>query len=381
MIYLDNNATTKPLDEVPEAVRDVLVSVYGNPSSAHKFGHEARRLVEKARDDIAEMIGSEYPKEIVFTSGATESICHAFRIGYETFEKKDFRIIISAVEHPAVIKNAEYYRNLGAKLEIIEVDNLGNLDLGRLENAIKKGKAFVSIMYVNNETGVINPIDKISSLCKTNNCIFHVDAVQAVGKLPVKVRSLGCDLLSISGHKFHGPKGIGALFVRNGLRKSAIIFGHQEEGLRGGTENVPGIVGMGVAAKSVTKNLSADIKKIRDLRDKFEFELFKEIPDIKVNGHVENRVCNTTNIYFPGKNAANILQNLSINGVYASAGAACSTGGKLSHVLKAMGFSEERINGSIRFSFSKFNTLDEVKTAVRIIKEVVSNCVNCYQFI
>lgn len=370
-VYLDNNATTKPLPEVVVAMHPFLQDSYGNPSSPHQFGQECRRAVEDARASVAELITAKIPTEIVFTSCATESISQAFHIASTAFGKKPFQIVTSSVEHVAVLETAEHYRAHGAQITVISVDSKGNLDLQELSAALSKGTAFVSLMLANNETGVIFPIQEAGVLCKRHQAIFHVDAVQGIGKTGVDVRELQCDYLSISAHKFHGPKGVGALYIRHGAPRAALIKGHQEDNTRGGTENVPGIVGMGVAAQAVRAGLPSDMKRMSELRDTLEQGILAAVPRSEVNGDTSRRLCNTTSIHFPKKNSAQLVERLSGQGLFISAGAACTTGGKPSHVLRAMGLGEERANGSLRFSVGKLTTQADIKSALQIVPEAV----------
>jgi len=377
-VYLDNNATTKPLPAVLEAMEPYLRDLYGNPSSPHQFGQECRRAVEDARASVAELISAASPTEIVFTSCATESISQAFHIASATFGEKRFRIATSSVEHVAVLETAEYYRHKGAELVIVGVDSEGNLNLKQLDAALSKGPVFVSLMLANNETGVILPLQEAGALCKQHKAIFHVDVVQAIGKLPVAVRELQCDYLSLSAHKFHGPKGIGALYIRHGAARGAWIRGHQEDNARGGTENVAGIVGIGAAAQAVKASLTADMKRMAQLRDALEQGILSAVPGSEINGDSKHRLCNTTNIHFPNKNSAQLVERLSAQQVFVSAGAACTTGGKPSHVLRAMGLGEERANASLRFSLGKLTTRQEIDEALRIVPEALKSSLDVF---
>ena len=378
MAYLDNNATTRPLPEVVAAMEPYFYEFYANPSSPHAFGQKCRRAVEQARALVAQLLGTTTPSEVVFTSSATESINHAFHIAWETFGTKGLHLVTSSVEHAAVLAAVEFYKAKGAACSTIPVDSAGRLDLAELDSALSKSPAFVSLMLANNETGVIFPIDKISEICKSHGALLHVDAVQAVGKMRVNCRDLGCDYLSISGHKFHAPKGIGALVIGQRAPRTAWIKGHQESGARGGTENVPGIVGLGAAAEATISGLSTGIAMMTRLRDSLEKEILRLVSGSQVNGDVDQRVCNTSNIYFPRKNSANLVERLSAEAVYVSAASACTTGGKPSHVLRAMRLSQERGDASLRFSVSKMTTDAEVQYAIATIPRAVCSSLDVF---
>jgi len=340
----------------------------------------AKGHIENARQAVAKMIGCRIPDSIIFTSCGTESISQAFFIASEVQLNKNSHFIISGVEHSAVQETSEYHASKGSHISVVGVDGNGNLDLKQLRQLLTKTSkgSFVSLMLANNETGVIFPIAEIAEICKIHGVYLHVDAVQAAGKLPFNVEELGCHYLSLSAHKFHGPKGVGALYICPGAPKVSFIRGHQENGMRGGTENLPGIVGMGVAAESVVRSLSSDIERMKELRDRLESLVIDAIPGTAVNGDTASRLCNTSNIYFPGRNAANLVEQLSARGVYVSAGAACSTGGKPSHVLRAMGMSDERANASLRFSLSKSTTVQEIDLAVAAITIANSSSLTIY---
>ena len=383
-IYLDNNATTRPLVEVIEAVQTCLREGYGNPSSLHQAGRNAREEVELARANVAKLIGAENPADIVFTSGGTESISHVFAIARAVAESNTTvpGIGHSTVEHAAVLDAARVCAAHGGTVKTVGVDVNGALDLDALD-AVLSGMArgtFVFLMLANNETGVVFDIPKAAELCRKHGAFLHVDAVQAVGKIPVNVDSLGCDYLSLSAHKFHGIKGSGALYIRRGCPRAPLVPGHQEGGLRGGTENVPGILAMGVAAKAaVDADKGAEICSLMfPLRQRLEDAILASVPGSAVNGAGACRISSTSNIFFPGKDAAALVERLSTHGVYVSAGAACSTGGEPSHVLRAMGLSELRANASLRFSLSRFTTVEEIDAAVAIVADVVSTSLDVF---
>jgi cysteine desulfurase len=365
-IYLDNNATTQPLPAVVKAMLPFMEQSFGNPSSLHLMGLEARKAVEKARDTVAAMIHAKTPTEIVFTSCATESISHAFQSICGNCGGARQHIIVSAVEHTAVLEAAEKYKHKGSLLTAIAVNSEGALDLQQLEDAISNRPAFVSVMLANNETGVLFPVKEIAAICERKAAILHVDAVQAAGRMPLDVQSLKCDYLSLSAHKFHGPKGVGALYIREGALKSPFIRGHQENHLRGGTENVAGIVGLAAAIDNLFSGQEKP-DSIRSLRDLLERNLLPQIPGAAVNGASAPRICNTSNIHIPERNAADLVENLSHLGVFISAGAACTNGGEPSHVIQAMFRSRSRANGSIRLSLSRFTTTEEINLAIKAV--------------
>ena len=372
-IYLDNNATTQPLPAVVEAMVDCLVNGFANPSSLHLPGRRVKAKIEQAREHLAALIGCQSPSEVIFTSGGTESINVAFFMAAQSWHGRIPHIVVSAVEHAAVLDAAKFYALQGVKIDIIGVDQHGNLDLDELRAVLAKASqgCLVSLMLANNETGTLFPIREIAQLCRQSRALFHVDAVQAMGKVKIDVKLIDCDFLSLSGHKFHGPKGVGALYLRHGIALQGMIKGHQENGLRGGTENVPGIIGMGVAAQAAFSIADEDFDRLKDLRNRLEFGILAAVPGAQVNGHQINRLCNTSNIFFPGKNAATLVEQLSSRGVHVSAGAACTTGGRPSHVLRAMGLGDERSNASLRFSLCQFTTPGEIEEVIPVVRHVV----------
>ena len=379
-VYLDNNATTQPLPEVTKAVLDCITDGFANPSSTHQAGRAARMNVERSRESVARLIGCRVVADLIFTSGGTESISQVFAIASARAAKTGAVpcIIHSAVEHAAVWDAADTYAARGALVQSVRVDAHGVLDLaalGKTLAASPKG-AFVFLMLANNETGVIFPIKDASAICHAAGAFLHVDAVQAAGKIPVDVADLDCDYLSLSAHKFHGMKGSGALYIRQGCPRAPLVSGHQEAGLRGGTENVPGIVAMGVAAQAALDGLTINTERVGGLRDRLEKSVLDAVPGAEVNGAGAPRLCNTANIFFPGKDAAMLTEQLSARGVFVSSGAACSTGGKPSHVLQAMGLGDRRANASLRFSLSKFTSEADVEAAVTTVKQVYSSSLN-----
>ncbi len=372
IIYLDNNATTMVDPEVLEAMLPYFCEKYGNPSSMHDFGGQVAKDITKAREKVAELIGAEHDYEIVFTATGSESDNFAI-LGTLAYYKEKNHIITSRVEHPAVLSLCKKLEKDGYRVTYVPVDREGNLDVEFLKESVNYNTAIVSIMYANNETGVINPVEEIGEFLQQKEIPFHIDAVQAAGKIPIDVKKLKCDLLSISGHKFHAPKGIGALYVKRGTRIRPILHGgHQEKGRRPGTENVPGIIGMGKAAELALKYLKEE-HKIKALRDKLENTLLSIFKNAHLNGNKEKRVPNTTNIGFEYIEGEAILLYLSQRNIAASSGSACSSGSlEPSHVLRAMGVPFTAAHGSIRFSLSRFNTEDEIDYVISVMPEIVN---------
>ncbi|MBN1973382.1 MAG: cysteine desulfurase NifS [Sedimentisphaerales bacterium] len=371
-IYFDNNATTKMDEQVFEEMKPYFSELYGNPSSMHTFGGQIGHKIAHAREQAAELLGCE-PSEIVFTSGGTESDNTAIKGTLYAAPNKR-KIITTRVEHPAVLAVCRESENRGYSIIELGVDKYGMIDLAELEHQIDDNTVIVTIMYANNETGVIFPIDKISELVKSKGAIFHTDAVQAVGKIPLDLSKSNIDLLSISAHKLHGPKGVGVLYVRKGTRLSPYqLGGHQESGKRAGTENVPGIIGLGKACELAKENIKLENNKVKKLRDKLEKAILKNCPDCRVNGDIANRLPNTSNISFEYIEGEAILLMLDQHGICASSGSACTSGSlEPSHVLRAMGVPFTAAHGSIRFSLSKYNTEDEIDYTVKTIPPVIN---------
>ena len=359
-IYFDNNATTKVAEEVLEEIRPLFCELYGNPSSMHTFGGQISRHIRKARQQVADLLGCD-EGEIVFTSGGTESDNAAIK-GILAAMPQRRKIIITRVEHPAVLTLCRELSNQGYNVVELGVDKFGRLDLGDLEKQVDDNTAIVSIMYANNETGVLFPIDEIAEIVSSRGIVFHTDAVQVVGKMPLNLSKSKIDLLSLSGHKLHGPKGIGVLYVRKGTRISTFILGgHQEEGKRAGTENVPGIVGIGKACELAEEYIEDENTRIKYLRDKLENRILQSCPDSRLNGDKDNRLPNTTNISFEFIEGESILLLLDKFGICASSGSACTSGSlEPSHVLRAMGVPFTAAHGSVRFSLSRYNSEEEV---------------------
>lgn len=371
LVYLDNNATTRPAPEVVAAMLPYLTDWYGNPSSVHRFGQRARQAVEAAREQVAALLGAR-ESEIVFTGGGTEAINTAIR-GLLAARAPRNRIVTSAVEHSASRAVCEELARAGAQVIEIKVDIAGRLDLDQLSAAVDASTALVSIMWANNETGVVMPVGEIARVCRSRGVPFHCDAVQAAGKLPVNVREIEVDVMSIAAHKFHGPKGVGALYIRRGTRmRPLLVGGPQENQRRGGTENVSGIVGMGAAAELAARSLP-QMRQVAALRDRLEQGVLAGIPDTYVNGAGADRLPNTSNIGFAALEADAILLLLSEQGICASAGAACSSGSlDPSHVLLAMGIDRRIAHGAIRFSLSRYTTIEEIDRALETLPAVIS---------
>jgi len=360
VIYMDNNATTRVDPEVLQEMMPYLTDYYGNPSSMHTFGGQVGRAIRKARQQVAALLGCE-PDEIIFTSCGTESD-NAAILGTLSIVPHKRTVITTRVEHPAVLSPCRNLEQHGYRIIELGVDKHGCLNLAELESAINDDTAIVSIMYANNETGVIFPIEKIASICKAKGVPFHPDAVQAVGKIPLNLKASNIDMLSLSGHKLHAPKGIGVLYVRRGTRLSPYLLGgHQENNRRGGTENVPGIVALGKACELALRYLDEENTRVKALRDKLEARILATCPDCMVNGDSENRLPNTLNISFEYIEGESILMMLDRFGICASSGSACTSGSlEPSHVLRAMGVPFTAAHGSIRFSLSRYNTEQEV---------------------
>ena len=371
IIYLDNNATTKIAPEVLNEMNPYLTDYYGNPSSMHTFGGKLHSKIEEARAKVAELIGAE-AEEIVFMSCGTESDNTALMAAAESFPQKR-HIVTTRVEHPAVFNFVKHLARKGYRVTFLPVDNAGRLDMDVFSKAFDDDTAVVSVMYANNETGVVFPVEEIGEVLRERKILFHTDAVQAVGKVPIDVKELPVDMLSLSGHKLHAPKGVGALYVRKGTRfYPYIIGGHQENGRRAGTENIASIIGLGKACELAAENLQNEIFYLGKLRDKLEGNLLKNCPDVRINGDIEHRLPNTTNISFEYVEGEAILLRLNEYGICASSGSACTSGSlEPSRVLRAMGTPFTAIHGSIRFSLSRYNTEDEIDTVLDIVPGII----------
>ena len=372
-IYLDHNATTPPAPAVVERMAAALREDFGNPSSVHHFGQRTKSLLDDARSAVAALIGGD-PSEIVFTSGGTESDNFAIRSAAEALEPAGRRhLIASAIEHEAVLNTLKALARRGWRTTILPLDARGVLDPATLEAALTDDTAIVSIMHANNEIGTIQPVAELARLARGRGALFHTDAVQSAGKIPVNAKSLGVDLLSISAHKFYGPKGVGAMWLRRGVRLAPFVTGgKQERGRRAGTENVPGIIGMGVAAQYAQASMDEEGVRLAALRDRLEEAILRHVPGTAVNGDRDARVPNTTNISFERVEAESLLIALDLAGVAVSTGSACSSGTlEPSHVLKAMGFPAHRTQNSIRFSLGAANTETEIDRVIAVLPGVV----------
>jgi len=373
LIYLDNNATTKIDPSVVSAMMPYLTEEYGNPSSAYRFGKKSADAVEHARAQVAALLGCE-PKEILFTSCGTESNNSAIASALSMDPDRQ-HVVTTRVEHSAIIKHGEWLAKRGIEVTWLGVDESGQIDLKELERAIRPDTAIVSTMWANNETGVLFPIEEIAAIVHRKRVLFHTDAVQAVGKVPINLAHAHSHInfLSVSGHKLHCPKGVGVLYVNRRTRFNPYLMGGgQEHGKRAGTENVPYCVALGAAAELAGRHLALENQTVRALRDEFEKGVLETIPDTMVNGDRENRLPNTTSIVFEGIDSEAVLLLLDQAGVCCSAGSACTTGSvHPSHVLKAMGFSTDRARSSLRFSFGRYNTAEEVRRGLEILRGVI----------
>ena len=370
-VYVDNNATTKVAPEVLEVMLPFFSEYYGNPSSMHFFGGQVQKKVDEARARVADFLGAE-PSEIVFTSCGTESDNAAILGTLDSYPEKR-HIITTRVEHPAVGNVSTYLGRKGYRVTELSVDREGRLDLDELRESLTDGTAVVTIMYANNETGVIFPIEEIGEIVKAKGIPFHTDAVQAAGKIPLSMKKSKLDMLSISGHKLHAPKGIGVLYIRKGTKFSPfLIGGHQEKGRRGGTENVPYIIGLGKACELAKKHLDEENTKVRSLRDYLEAKLLEKIPNTLVNGDGVHRLPNTVSVSFEYVEGESILLLLSDLGICASSGSACTSGSlEPSHVLRAMGVPFTAAHGSIRFSLSIYSTKEEMDYIIEHLPPII----------
>ena len=372
-IYLDHNATTPPHPVVVDRMAAALRETFGNPSSVHHFGQSAKAALDDARSAVAALIGAD-PAEIVFTSGGTESDNYALRGVAEALEVTGRKhLIATTIEHEAVLNTLKALAKRGWRITLLPVDQSGIVSPQALESALADDTALVSVMHANNEIGTIQPIAELARLAKARGALFHTDAVQSVGKVPVDVKALGIDLLALSAHKFYGPKGVGALWVRRGLRlQPPITGGKQERSRRAGTENVAGIVGLGVAAQLAKTKMDAEARRLGPLRNRLEEEIVARIHGTAVNGAGSPRVPNTTNISFDRIEAESLLIALDLAGVAVSTGSACSSGTlEPSHVLKAMGFPAHRTQNSIRFSLGEANTEADVEQVLSVLPGIV----------
>ena len=371
-IYFDNAATTKVDSEVLKEMLPYFEKNYGNPSSIYKLGRESKKAVEDAREKIAKVLNAK-PEEIYFTAGGSESDNTAIKgIAYAARQKGN-HIITSKIEHPAVLETCKSLEKEGFEVTYIDVDENGILDLEKFKEAITDKTILVSIMFANNEIGTIQPIKEIGEITKAKNIYFHTDAVQAVGSLEIDVEELGIDALSLSAHKFYGPKGVGALYIKKGVKFNKYIYGgHQERNKRAGTENVPAIVGLGKAIAIAYENLEEHNVKIKKLRDYYVAEVQNKIPHIRINGDIEKRLPGNSNISFRYIEGEGLLLNLDLKGICASSGSACTSGSlDPSHVLLATGLDHETAHGSLRISIGKYNEKEEIDYLVESLAQIV----------
>ena len=372
-IYLDNAATTKLAPEALEAMMPYLTDVYGNPSSPHYFGQQVASALDKARQQVAKAINAE-PGEIIFMSGGTEADNTAIRGIAERYSKKGRHIITTAVEHHAVLHTCKLLERQGFEVTYLPVDEYGMVTVDQVREAMRDDTILVTVMFANNEVGTIMPIPEIGALCRERKVFFHTDAVQAVGHLPIDVKAMNIDRLSLSGHKFHGPKGVGALYVRKGIVLPALIEGGaQERNRRAGTENVPGIVGMGRAIELACEDIEEKGRRMAILRDKLINELPKRIPEIKLNGHPTKRLPNNVNYSIKYIEGESILLMLDLNGIAASSGSACTSGSlDPSHVLLALGLTHEVAHGSVRMTLSEETTEEDIDYVLDVLPKVAA---------
>ncbi|MBO4511489.1 MAG: cysteine desulfurase NifS [Victivallales bacterium] len=371
-VYFDNNATTAVAPEVFEAMTPFLTRLYGNPSSIHTFGGQVMAHIDQARERLATLLGAQ-TSEVIFTSCGTESDNAALRSAMLT-QKGRNKLVVSQVEHPAILNVAKDLERNGTLVERLPVDTNGRLDMERAKELIDEQTALVSVMWANNETGNIQPVRELAELAHSKGALFHTDAVQAVGKVPMNLSEGWVDFLSLSGHKLHAPKGVGALYVRRGVRfHPFVIGGHQEDSRRAGTENVASVVGLGMAAELAAQNIDKENTQVAKLRDRLEQGILNAIPEVRVNGDREHRLPNTTNISFEYIEGESILNLLDQFGICASSGSACTTGSlEPSHVLRAMGLPYTAAHGAIRFSLSRYNTLEEVDFVLEKLPPIIA---------
>ena len=373
-VYLDNNATTRTDPEVVAKMLPFFSQEFGNASSSHGFGVEVSGAVREARRSVQALLGAAHDHEIVFTSGGTESDNAAILAGLAAREGRD-EIVTTAVEHPAILSLVEHLQKTrGVTVHLIGVDARGRIDLDAFRAALGPKTAIVSAMWANNETGTLFPVEELARLAHEAGALFHTDAVQAVGKIPIDLKTTQIDFLSLSGHKLHGPKGIGALYVRKGTKFAPFLRGgHQERARRGGTENTPGIVGLGAAAELARLRLQEDAVHIAALRDRLEAGVTQRIGQCQISGDVDNRLVNTSNIAFSDIEGEAMLTHLDRAGIAASTGSACTAGStEPSHVLRAMNVPEEALHGAIRFSLSRENTIEEIDDVLETLPGIVA---------
>lgn len=372
-VYLDHAATTYVKPEVFETMKPYFSEHFGNASSIYSLGRDSKKAVEESREKVAKAIGAE-PKEVYFTGSGSEADNWALKGIAAAYKKKGNHIITSAIEHPAIMSSCKYLEGEGFEVTYVPVDSDGLVSPEQIRNAIKENTILISIMFANNEIGTIQPIKEIGAIAKEKGVLFHTDAVQAVGNINIDVKDLNVDLLSLSSHKFYGPKGIGALYIKKGVKIASFIHGGQQErGKRASTENVPGIIGLGRAIELATENLDEYNKKLIELREKTIEGLFAKVPYIRLNGHRHNRLPGNVNISFEFIEGESLLLMLDMKGVYGSSGSACSSGSlDPSHVLLAIGLPHEIAHGSLRLSFGDENTQEDVDYILEVIPQIVS---------
>ena len=373
IIYLDNSATTPIKTEVLQEMMPYLTTEYGNASSLYSVGRNAKRAIEKARNRVAELLNCNH-NEIYFTGGGSESDNIALKGFAYANKEKGNHIITSKIEHPAILETCKTLERQGFEVSYINVNEDGIIDVEELRKSIKPNTILISVMTANNEVGTIQPIEEIAKIAHDNNIVFHTDAVQAIGNVQIDVEKMRIDMLSLSSHKINGPKGVGALYIKSGIEVEKFINGgHQENDRRAGTENVAGIVGLGKAAEIARKNMETHIRNLSKIRDYYIKKVQKEIPDIRINGSMENRLPGNANISFKGINASELIFKLDERGICVSSGSACSSGNtNPSHVLTAMNVPEVYLNSAIRTTFGDNNTFEQVDYVVKILKQIIN---------
>ena len=371
-IYLDHSATTPVRPEVADIMTEYMTGKFGNPSSVHSFGREAKQALEKARKQVADFINAQ-PEEITFTSGGTEADNMAIIGAAFRYSDKGKHIITSAVEHHAVLHTCEHLEKIGFEVTVLPVDEYGIINLDDLRNAIREDTILITIMHANNEVGSIQPVEEIGRLAREKGVLFHTDAVQSLCKIPVDVQAMNIDLLTGSGHKIYGPKGIGFLYVRKGVKLAPIGFGGaQEKKVRPGTENLPGIVGLGLAIELAGQEMASEMPRLQDLRDKLMKGLLEGIPNVRLNGHPTLRVPINVNVSFEFVEGESLLLSLDMKGIAASSGSACTSGSlDPSHVLLAMGICKEIAHGSVRMTLGRDNSEQDVDYVLEVFPEIV----------
>lgn len=373
IIYLDNSATTPIKSEVLQEMMPYLTTEYGNASSLYSVGRSAKRAIEKARNRVAELLNCNH-NEIYFTGGGSESDNIALKGFVYANKEKGNHIITSKIEHPAILETCKTLERQGFEVSYINVNENGIIDVEELRKSIKTNTILISVMTANNEVGTVQPIEEIAKIAHDNNVVFHTDAVQAIGNVQIDVEKMKIDMLSLSSHKINGPKGVGALYIKNGIEVEKFINGgHQEKDRRAGTENVAGIVGIGKAAEIARKNMETHIRNLSKIRDYYIKKVQKEIPNIRINGSMENRLPGNANISFKGINASELIFKLDERGICVSSGSACSSGNtNPSHVLTAMNVPEVYLNSAIRTTFGDNNTFEQVDYVVKILKRIIN---------